>query len=169
MTQDQIPTCPRLAQAPFSMLEDRTRGEKMASKSIKLYWNDKNVGSGNVLKVLFGERKETLDAVRLLVRHMKADQHLSMTRRQMRVFAKELEKGKGDVKYSYHNFYVKLLRKLLDLGFIEKGVLIWDEKRRKTEAVYQLKLQAITERPPSGGFVKQAWLLAKGWNDLVRS
>jgi hypothetical protein len=47
-------------------------------------------------------------------------------------------------------------------------VLIWDEKRKKTEAVYQLKLQPIPERGPQGGFVKQAWQLAKGWNDLVR-
>ena len=78
------------------------------------------------------------------------------------------ENGKLGVKYSYHNFYVKLLRKLLDLGFIEKDVLIWDEKRKKTEAVYQLKLQPIPERGPQGGFVKQAWHLAKGWNDLVR-
>jgi hypothetical protein len=99
---------------------------------------------------------------------MRADQHLSMTKRELRFFAKDLEGGKLGVKYSYHNFYVKLLRKLLDLGFIEKDVLIWDEKRKKTEAVYQLKLQSIPERGPQGGFVKQAWQLAKGWNELVR-
>ena len=81
-----------------------------------------------------------------------------MTKRQLRFFAKDLEDGKLGVKYSYHNFYVKLLRKLLDLGFIEKDVLIWDEKRKKTEAVYQLKLQPIPERGPQGGF--QAGLAA---------
>jgi hypothetical protein len=102
------------------------------------------------------------------VEKMRDDQHLAMTKRQLRFFAKDLEGGKLGVRYSYHNFYVKLLRKLLDLGFIEKDVLIWDEKRRKTEAVYQLKLQSIPERGPQGGFVKQAWQLAKGWNELVR-
>jgi len=118
--------------------------------------------------LLFGDRKETLSVAKILVGRMRADQHLAMTKRELRFFAKDLEDGKLGVKYSYHNFYVKLLRKLLDLGFIEKDVLIWDEKRKKTEAVYQLKLQPIPERGPQGGFVKQAWQLAKGWNDLVK-
>jgi hypothetical protein len=139
-----------------------------APKSIKLYWNDKTVANGDILTLLFGDRKDTISAAKILVGRMRGDQHLAMTKRQLRFFAKDLEDGKLGVKYSYHNFYVKLLRKLLDLGFIEKDVLIWDEKRKKTEAVYQLKLQPIPERGPQGGFVKQAWQLAKGWNDLVK-
>jgi hypothetical protein len=138
-------------------------------KSVKLYWEDRVLNRGDVLAFLFGDREATLDAAKLLINRMKQNPHLAMTRREMRMFAKELETGNGKVKYSYHNFYVKLLRKLLDLGFLEKDVLIWDEKRKKTEAVYQLKLQAIPERSPQGGFVKQAWQVAKGWNDLVRS
>ncbi len=90
-----------------------------------------------------------------------------MTKRQIRFFAKDLEEGKLGTKYSYHNFYVKLLRKLLDMGFIEKDVLIWDDRRKKTEAVYQLKIQSIPERGPQGGFVRHAWQVAKGWNDLI--
>jgi hypothetical protein len=140
----------------------------LPAKSIKLYWNDRSISNGDVLTVLFGERKDTLDAAKTLIARMKSDQHLAMTKREMRFFAKDLETGKLGVKYSYHNFYVKLLRKLLDLGFIEKDVLIWDDKRKKTQAVYQLKLQPIPERGPQGGFVKQAWQLAKGWNDLVK-
>jgi len=138
-------------------------------KSVKLYWEDRVLNRGDVLALLFGDREATLDAAKLLISRMKGNPHLAMTRREMRMFAKELEGGHGKVKYSYHNFYVKLLRKLLDMGFLEKDVLIWDEKRKKTEAVYQLKLQAIPERAPQGGFIKQAWQVAKGWNDLVRS
>lgn len=141
----------------------------MRSKSIKLYWNDKSINNGDVLKVLFGDRKETVDTASILIARMKANANLSMTKREIRFFAKDLETGKLGVKYSYHNFYMKLLRKLLDMGFIEKDVLIWDDKRKKTQAVYQLKFQSIPERGPTGGFVKQAWQLAKGWNDLVRS
>src|SRR5271157_6159302 len=100
---------------------------------------------------------------------MKGTPTLSMTKRQMRFFAKELQTGKMGVKYSYHNFYTKLLKKLLEMGFVEKDVLIWDQKRRKTIAVYQLRLQSIPERAPQSGFVKQAWQVAKGWNDLVQS
>ncbi len=99
---------------------------------------------------------------------MKKSPHLAMTKREVRFFAKELESGRSGTKYSYHNFYVKLLRKLLDLGFVEKDVLIWDERRKKTEAVYQLRLQAIPERPPQGGFVRQTWQIAKGWNDYIK-
>jgi len=137
-------------------------------KSIKLYWNDKTVSNGDVLALLFGDRKDTISAASILVGRMKSDQHLAMTKRQLRFFARDLEAGKLGMKYSYHNFYTKLLRKLLDLGFIEKDVLIWDDKRKKTEAVYQLKLQPIPERGPQGGFIKQAWQVAKGWNDMVR-
>ena len=141
----------------------------MPPKSIKLYWSEKGLSGGDVLGILFGERKETLKTAKLLVSKMKEASTLSMTKRELRFFAKELQTGKLGVKYSYHNFYTKLLRKLLDMGFVEKDVLIWDQKRRKTVAVYQLKLQSIPERAPQGGFVKHAWQMAKGWNDLVQS
>jgi hypothetical protein len=140
----------------------------LPTKSIKLHWNEKAINNGDVLAVLFGDRKDTLDAAKTLIAKMKANQNLSLTKRQMRFFAKDLEKGTLGVKYSYHNFYMKLLKKLLEMGFVEKDVLIWDDKRKKTEAVYQLRLQSIPERGPTGGFVKQAWQIAKGWNDLVR-
>jgi len=141
----------------------------MPIKSIKLHWNEKLINNGDILTVLFGERKDTIDTAKTLIGRMKSNANLSMTKREMRFFAKDLQTGKLGVKYSYHNFYMKLLRKLLDMGFIEKDVLIWDDKRKKTEAVYQLRLQSIPERGPQGGFIKQAWQLAKGWNDLVRS
>lgn len=138
-------------------------------KSVKLFWNEKNLSSGDVLALLFGDRKETLKTAKLAISRMKEVPTLSMTKREMRYFAKELQTGKLGVKYSYHNFYTKLLRKLLDLGFVEKDVLIWDQKRRKTIAVYQLRLQQIPERAPQSGFVRQAWQAAKGWNELVQS
>lgn len=138
-------------------------------KSVKLFWNEKNLSSGDVLALLFGDRKETLKTAKLAISRMKEVPTLSMTKREMRYFAKELQTGKLGVKYSYHNFYTKLLRKLLDLGFVEKDVLIWDQKRRKTMAVYQLRLQQIPERAPQSGFVRQAWHVAKGWNELVQS
>ena len=140
----------------------------MSTKSVKLWWNDKTLSSGNILGFLFGERDETVRAAKLTIERMKQTNTLSMTKREVRFFAKELETGSLGVKYSYHNFYTKLLRKLLDMGFIEKDVLIWDAKRRKTAAVYQLRLQSVTEKPPQSGFVKQAWQAAKGWNDLIQ-
>ena len=141
----------------------------MSSKSFKLWWSTDSIGKGNVLSFLFGDRDETIKAAKLMIGRMKEVNTLSMTRRELRFFAKELESGKLGVKYSYHNFYTKLVRKLLDLGFMEKDVVIWDAKHGKTPRVYQLKLQQIPERPPQAGFIKQAWHVAKGWNDLVQS
>ena len=139
------------------------------AKSIKLFWDERKLASGDVLGLLFGDRKETVKAAKLMIEKMKEANTMSMTKREVRFFAKELELGKPGVKYSYHNFYTKLLRKLLDMGFIEKDVLVWDAKRRKTVAVYQLRLQQIPERGPQSGFVKHAWQIAKGWNDLIQS
>lgn len=140
----------------------------MSSKSLKLWWNAESIGKGNVLAFLFGDRAETVKAAKLTIDRMKQVNTLSMTKRELRFFAKELQSGKLGVKYSYHNFYTKLIRKLLELGFLEKGVVVWDANLRRTASVYQLRLQSIPERPPQAGFVKQAWQVAKGWNDLVQ-
>lgn len=141
----------------------------MSTKSFKLWWNSDSVGRGNVLSLLFGDRDETIKAARLTINRMKEVNTLSMTKREMRFFAKDLESGKFGVKYSYHNFYTKLIRKLLDLGLMEKDVAVWDAKHKTTPRVYQLKLQSIPERAPQSGFVKQAWQVAKGWNDLIQA
>ena len=141
----------------------------MSTKSLKLWWTADSIGKGNVLSFLFGDRDETIKAARLTIGRMKQVSTLSMTKRELRFFAKDLEEGKFGVKYSYHNFYTKLIRKLLDMGFMEKDVAIWDPKRQKTPRVYQLKIQPISERAPQSGFVKQTWQIAKAWNDLVQS
>lgn len=98
---------------------------------------------------------------------MKEDENLSITRRGMRLFAESIESGKLGPKYSYHNFYTRLVRKLIVLGFIDKHA-IWNPKKGTTMRVYQLKIQQIPKRPPDSGFVKQAWQVAKSWNELVQ-
>jgi hypothetical protein len=141
----------------------------VSSRSFKLWWNTESIGRGNVLSFLFGDRDSTIKAAALTIERMKQRDTLSMTKREMRFFAKELESGSLGVKYSYHNFYTKLIRKLLDLGFLEKDVSVWDAKRKMTSRVYQIRLQSIPERPPQAtGFFKQAWQVAKGWNELVQ-
>lgn len=140
----------------------------MSSKSFRIWWNS-DAGKGGALSFLFGERDETLRAAELTIERMKQTNTLSMTRRELRMFAKELESGRLGVKYSYHNFYTKLLRKLLDVGLVERGAVIWDAKRQKTVSAYQLKLQSIPDRPPSSAFFKRAWQVSKDWNDLVQS
>ncbi|MGA2666410.1 MAG: hypothetical protein ABSF83_15850 [Nitrososphaerales archaeon] len=43
----------------------------MPAKSIKLYWSERTIGNGDVLAVLFGDRKETLETAKTLVARMK--------------------------------------------------------------------------------------------------
>ena len=141
----------------------------MSTKSVKLWWNGGSVGRDNVLSFLFGERDETIKVAKLTIDRMRQVNTLSMTKRELRFFAKDLESGKLGVMYSYYGFYTKLIRKLLDLGFMEKDVAIWDAKHRKTPRVYQLKLQSISERPPQSGWIRHAWQVAKAWNDLIQA
>ncbi len=136
----------------------------MTSRSIKIWWD--SIGTGSVLEVLFGERDQTIKVVKLLIDRMKQEETLSISRRQMRLFAEDLNSGKLGVKYSYHNFYTKLVRKLLLLGLVEKE-MIWSPKRKTTVWVYQLRLQTVPDRPPQSGFMKQFWQVAKDWNDLI--
>ena len=118
--------------------------------------------------MLFGDRKETVQVAKLLIAKMKETSTLSITRRQMRAFAVERTTGELGVKYGHHNFYTKLLRKLLDMGLVERDAMIWDPKRRKTVRVYRLLIQPIPDKSPYSGFVKHVWQIAKGWNNLIK-
>ncbi len=138
-------------------------------KSVKLYWDEREIAKGSIMSLIFGQRKETVDAALLLIRKMKENQDtkLSMTRKQLRVFAEQLQTGEFGVKYSYHNFYTKLLRKLLVLGFIEKDVPAWNDRLKRTQPVYQLKIQIIPARANTSGFAKYAWQICNAWNELI--
>lgn len=134
------------------------------SKSIKLWWG--SIGSGDVLGIIFGERNETVRVAGLMIDLMKRDVSLSITRRDLRTLAVDFGSGKLGVKYSYHNFYAKLVRKLVNLGFVDK-CLIWNPHKRTTQKVHQLRIQPIPDRPPPSSFVRSAWQIARAWNDLV--
>ncbi len=60
----------------------------LSSKSVKLWWNSDSIGKGNVLGFLFGDRDETVKAAKLTIDRMKQANTLSMTRRELRFFAK---------------------------------------------------------------------------------
>jgi hypothetical protein len=134
--------------------------------SIRLAWSRQVIESGDIMTFLFGDREETKLAAGRLVNEMKQDKNLSITLRRMRKFAEELDSGDSVVKYSYHNFYTKLVRKLIRLGFIEKEML-WSPEKGTTVRVYRLRIQQIPKHPPESGFIRQAWYVSKAWNDLV--
>ena len=147
----------------------RKRGQTQdVTTSIKLWWSAETLGNGDVLGVLFGDREETLQAARVLIKRLKQSSDRAISLRQMRKFAESLSRGEEGARYSYHNFYTKLIRKLLTMGLLEKRAL-WNAERGTTVRVYQLRVQQTPRRPPESGFVRLAWLLAKGWNDLVQA
>ncbi len=134
------------------------------AKSFKIWVGA--IGKESVLSALFGNRDETVKVAELLIWRMKEGDRLSISRRQMRVFAEEIAAGKLGVRYSYHNFYTKLLRKLLILGLVEKSMM-WSPKRRTTVWAYRLVPQSISQRPPPTGFYRLLWQVAKEWNELI--
>lgn len=62
---------------------------------------------------------------------------------------------------------MKLLRKLLTLGFIEKDVPAWNDRLKRTQPVYQLRIQVIPSRASTSGFAKYAWQICNAWNELI--
>ena len=144
-----------------TLFEDADR-----TKSLKLWWNAESVGSGDILGFLFGERRETIQVAELLIEKMRQNENISITRGRQRRFAVAVSSGDYGFKYGYHNFYSQFVRKLIRLGLLEK-CMIWDPKRGTTIRVYRLKIQQIPTHSPPSGFVKQAWQIAKSWNDCI--
>lgn len=77
-----------------------------------------------------------------------------------------LESGEV-IKYSRRNFYMTILRILVDSGFIRKNAPYWDEGSRRTLWVYQLNYFDIPREGPSVGFWRLAFQIARKWNKLI--
>ena len=69
-------------------------------------------------------------------------------------------------KYSRRNLYMTVIRTLLDMGFIQRNVPIWDISRKKTLYVYSRNLLDIPNKPPSVGFWKIAYYICRKWNNI---
>tara|TARA_B100000029_G_scaffold516705_1_gene632941 strand:- start:20334 stop:20753 length:420 start_codon:yes stop_codon:yes gene_type:complete len=84
-------------------------------------------------------------------------------------FANNLQDGmlleNGELfKYSRRNFYMTVLRTLIDMGFIQKNVPVWDTKRNKTLYVYSRNIFDIPNKPPAIGFWRLSYYICKKWN-----
>lgn len=133
---------------------------------MNLWWGHRN-NETDALRFVFGDRHETLMAARLLVDSMRASAGASFTSRQLHAFAVELCSGSLGVKYSYHNFYSKLLQKLMRLGFIRKTV-VWNPTRATTEIRYRLVPQTPLAARSGTGFYDRALRIGRAWNRLIQ-
>jgi len=78
----------------------------------------------------------------------------------------ELTHNGRPVRYSRRNFYLTVLKTLVDLGFIQRNVPFWDTHLKKTSYVYQANIFDIPLKPPSIGFWRVAYYICRKWNQL---
>jgi hypothetical protein len=90
-----------------------------------------------------------------------------LTRKEMGEFVKKLESGKMGFRFSKDNFYKRVLRTFVQLGFIGTSEL-YDPARRKSVTVYRPIAQPTSgRRPANPSFLYVAYLIGEWWNELM--
>ena len=126
------------------------------------------LSSKDALEVIFPNGK-TRTAARLFIDWLK-ERGGNATKSSVSQFANNLESG-VDIKpgrsfnYSRRNFYVTIIRNLIKLGFLQRNVPVWDERRGATHYVYQRNLFDIPLKPPGVGFWRIAYYVCRRWNE----
>ena len=123
----------------------------------------------DALEVIFPETR-TRKAARLFVSWLSKNGGQA-TKNAVSNFANSLQDGHidekiGPFKYSRRNFYMTVIRTLVDMGFIRRNVPIWDSSRRKTLYVYSRNIFDIPEKPPSVGFWRISFYVCRKWNNM---
>ena len=138
--------------------------------SARLNFSEESIHAANdALDIVFPNRK-TRDAAKLFVQWLK-NKGGSASKNAVSDFADELQKGSVTSRempfsYSRRNFYLTLVRTLVDLGFIQRNVPVWDSARKQTVYVYSRNIFDIPQKPPSVGFWRLSYYVCRKWNDL---
>ena len=130
---------------------------------------EKVMSTGIFFEIIFPEKKTRIAAE--CFSQLLAKNNGIATKNSVSEFANSLHHGitldNGTFyKYSRRNFYMTVIRTLLDMGFIQRNVPIWDISRKKTLYVYSRNLLDIPNKPPSVGFWKIAYYICRKWNDI---
>jgi len=129
---------------------------------------EKALSTKDVLEIIFPNKKTRI-AARLFIDWLK-ERGGQATKNAVSEFADDLEGGrlsnKGiPFKYSKRNFYLTVLRNLLDLGFLQRNAPVWDDRSKRTLYVYMRNIFDISQKPPSVGFWRISYYICKKWND----
>ena len=129
------------------------------------------MSAADALQVIFPNRKSQA-AARIFVGWLKQQGGFASKSAVSR-FADSLVDGgfdtdKGPFRYSRRNFYMTVIRTLVDMGFVSRNVPVWIESSRKTLYVYSRNLFDIPGKPPSVGFWRLSYYVARKWNDLFK-
>ena len=131
--------------------------------------SEEKVMSNNIFEIIFpGIKSEK--AAELFVKVLQKSNGKA-TKNSVSDFANNLQNGilmeNGELfKYSRRNFYMTVLRTLVDMGFIQKNMPVWDTKRNKTLYVYSRNFFDIPNKPPAVGFWRLSYYICKKWNKL---
>ena len=131
--------------------------------------SEEKVMSNNIFEIIFPGIKSK-KAAELFVKILQKSNGKA-TKNAVSDFANNLQNGilmeNGELfKYSRRNFYMTVLRTLVDMGFIQKNMPIWDTKRNKTLYVYSRNFFDIPNKPPTVGFWRLSYYICKKWNKL---
>jgi hypothetical protein len=129
---------------------------------------EKILSAKNALEVIFPNTK-TKNAAELYIDWLK-EKGGQATKTAVSSFADSLQTGqvlRGNLpfRYSRRNFYMTVLRTLVNLGFIQKNVPIWDSTNRRTHYVYMRNIFDIPQKPPSVGFWRLCYYVCRKWNE----
>ena len=138
-------------------------------RSVRLRFSDVSIHSSDALEIIFPNRK-TRDAARLFVEWLRMKGGTA-SKNAVSNFADELHNGSMSIegvpfRYSRRNLYLTALRTLVDLGFIQRSVPVWDSSRRQTVYVYSRNIFDIPQKPPSVGFWRLSYYVCRKWNEL---
>lgn len=136
---------------------------------LRMLSEERVMSSTNIFDIIFPD-KRTKNAADLFSKWLIENDGV-VSKNSMSEFANNLQSGlileNGlTFKYSRRNFYMTLLRTLIDMGFIQKNVPIWDETRNKTLYMYSRNIFDIPNKPPSVGFWRISYYICKKWNNL---
>ena len=129
---------------------------------------EKVLSTRDVLEIIFPNKKTRI-ASRIFLDWLK-ERGGQATKNAVSNFANALQDEKFSnkgipIKYSRRNFYMTILRNLINLGFIQRNVPIWDDKSRRTLYVYMRNIFDIPQKPPSVGFWRISYYICRKWNN----
>ena len=134
-----------------------------------VFSEEKILGASDALEIIFPNLK-TQTAARIFVKWLK-EKDGQASRNAVSIFADQIQSGMLDTKgrpfhYSKRNFYMTVLKTLISMGFIRRNVPIWDEHGKRTLYVYMKNIFDIPQKPPSVGFWRLSYYIAKKWNKM---
>ncbi len=123
----------------------------------------------DVLHIIFPMKKSRI-AAEYLVEHFRNNGGY-ITKEQMSEIANRLDKGliteeEKLIKYSRRNFYLTVVKRLVELGFVQKNVRHRNPSTGKEEFAYMRNIFDIPSRPPSVGFWRLSYFICRKWNNL---